>query len=107
MQITNHPILKEKFTEDVSFYFNNKYLKAKKGQTVATALMANGIRKFGVSRKLLQARGLYCATGRCMSCFVTINGLDHVLSCQTLIKEDMRIFSNDSDPDIRGERNEG
>ncbi|HLR66803.1 MAG TPA: (2Fe-2S)-binding protein [Virgibacillus sp.] len=106
MHITNHPILKEKLTEEVSFYFNNNYLKAKKGQTVATALMANGIRKFGVSRKLLQARGLYCANGRCMSCFVTINGLDHVVSCQTLIEEDMHIFSNDSDPDIRGERNE-
>lgn len=106
MQIIEHPILREKFTEEVNFHFNNISLKAKKGQTVAAALMANGIRKFGVSRKLFQSRGLYCANGRCMSCFVTINGLDHVVSCQTLIEEGMRIFSNNSDPDIRGESDE-
>lgn len=106
MRIIDHPILKEKFTEEVSFYFNNKLLKAKKGQTVAAALMANGIRKFGVSRKLFQARGLYCAKGRCMSCFVTINGLNHVISCQTLIEEDMHICSNDSDPNLRGDCDE-
>lgn len=105
MQISEHPVLDKKFDEDVSFYFNNQPLKAKKGQTVAAALMANGIRKLGVSRKLLKARGLYCANQRCTSCFVTINGVHHMLSCNTLIEEEMDISSADSDPDLRGEHN--
>lgn len=105
MQISEHPVLDKKFNEEVTFYFNNQQLKAKKGQTVAAALMANSIRKLGVSRKLLKARGLYCANGRCTSCFMTINGLDHVLSCNTLVEEGMEVYSNDSDPDVRGESN--
>lgn len=100
MQIKKHPILGEKFTEEITFYFNEQPLKAMKGQTVAAALMRNGIRKFGVSRKLFKARGLYCANGRCTSCYVTIDGLDHVLSCSTLVEEGMNIHSNDSDPDV-------
>lgn len=106
MQISEHPVLGEKFNEEITFYFNNQSLQAKKGQTVAAALMANGIRKLGVSRKMLKARGMFCANGRCMNCFVTINGLDHVLSCMTLVEAGMEVFSNESDPDVRGESNE-
>ncbi|MFD1067514.1 (2Fe-2S)-binding protein [Oceanobacillus locisalsi] len=104
MQIIEHPILGEKSNEEVTFYFNNQPLKAKKGQTVAAALMANGIRKLGVSRKLFKARGVFCGNGRCMNCFVTIDGLDHVLSCTTLVEEGMKVFSNESDPGVRGEK---
>lgn len=105
MQIHIHPVLGEKFTEEVTFYFNNKPLKAKKGQTVAAALMANGIHNLGTSRKFLQPRGLYCATGRCMSCFVTINGVEHVLSCMTLVDEGMKVFPSNEDPDPGSEIN--
>lgn len=103
MQIIEHPVLDKKFDQEITFYFNSQPLKAMKGQTVAAALMANGIRKLGVSRKLFKARGLYCANGRCTSCFVTVNGMDHVLSCNTLVEEGMEVSSNDSDPNMRGE----
>ena len=105
MQIIEHPILDKKFNEEVTFYFNNQPFKAKKGQTVAAALMANSIRKLGASRKFNKARGIFCANGRCTSCFVTINELEHVLSCATLVEEGMRVSSNESDPDVRGESN--
>ncbi|GGB45728.1 (2Fe-2S)-binding protein [Virgibacillus dakarensis] len=90
---------------EISFYFNGKLLKAKQGQTIAAALMANGIKKLGVSRKLQQPRGLFCANGRCCSCFVSVNELDHVLSCMTLVEEGANIYSNDGDPDVRRKAN--
>ncbi|MEW9676895.1 (2Fe-2S)-binding protein [Lentibacillus sp. L22] len=89
--------------KEIFFYFNGKMLKARQGQTIAAALMANGIKKFGISRKLQQPRGLFCANGRCCSCFVSVNDLDHVLSCMTLIEEGAIIHSNDGDPDVRRE----
>lgn len=92
-------------SEEVTFYFNGYLLKAIKGQTLAAALMANKIKKFGISRKLQQSRGLFCANGRCCSCFVSVNDLDHVLSCMTLVEEDMRVASNDGDPDMRRGKN--
>jgi len=100
MNTFSHPI-----SEEVTFYFNGDLLNAKKGQTIAAALMANKIKQFGKSRKLQQSRGLFCANGRCCSCFVSVNGLDHVLSCITLVEEDMKVASNDGDPDIRRGKN--
>lgn len=106
MQILNHPVLGDTFKEEITFYFEGKPLKAKKGQTVSAALMANGIKKFGLSRKLRQPRGLFCANGRCCSCFMTVNGLDHVLTCMTLVEEGMRVSLNNSDPDVRRDLDE-
>ncbi|GIN20930.1 MAG TPA: (2Fe-2S)-binding protein [Bacillus bacterium] len=85
----------------VTFYFDGNLMKARRGQTIAGALMANGIRKLGLSRKLQQARGVFCASGRCYSCFVSVNGLDHVLSCMTLVEEGANVYSNNGDPDLR------
>lgn len=91
-----------KRNREIPFYFNGKRLKARQGQTIAAALFANGIKKLSVSRKLQQPRGLFCATGRCCSCFVTVNELEHVLSCMTLVSEGVIVFSSDTDPNIRG-----
>lgn len=106
MNITDHPVLGKDDRKVIQFYFNDEPLSAKFGQTIAAALMANGIKKTGLSRKLQQSRGLFCANGRCYSCFVTVDGLEHVLSCSTLAEEGMKVYSNLSDPDIRGLKNE-
>lgn len=105
MQIWDHPVLGETSKEEITLYFEGEPLKARKGQIVAAALMANGIKKLGVSRKLRQSRGLFCANGRCCSCFMTVNGLDHVLTCMTLAEEGMRISINNGDPDVRRDSN--
>ncbi|ALX47803.1 (2Fe-2S)-binding protein [Lentibacillus amyloliquefaciens] len=106
MYITDHPVLKKDDRKVIQFYFNNEPLNAKAGQTIAAALMGNGIKKVGVSRKLQKSRGLFCARGRCYSCFVTVDGLDHVLSCSTIVEEGMEVYSNLSDSDVRRGENE-
>ncbi|WP_203333706.1 (2Fe-2S)-binding protein [Planococcus beigongshangi] len=98
MYINDHPLLESEFLEEITFFYEGKQLIAKSGQTVAAALMGNGIKVFGVSRKLQQPRGVFCANGRCCSCFVTIDGLDHTLSCMTRIEEGMQVFFNGGDP---------
>ncbi|WP_308436476.1 MULTISPECIES: (2Fe-2S)-binding protein [Virgibacillus] len=98
MQMVEHPILGRKFDQEITFYFNEQPLKAWEGQTVSAALLANGVKELGRSRKLAQARGVYCATGRCCSCFLTIDGLEHVISCTTLVQEGMVVSSNVGDP---------
>jgi len=104
MQITDHPVLENKFKKETTFYFNDKALIAKEGQTIAAALIANGIKNIGFSRKLRQPRGLFCAHGRCLSCFVTVDELEHVISCQTLVEEGMNVYANNDDPDVRREK---
>lgn len=101
MEVSNHPIFGEVKQSEVTFYFEDRQLTARIGQTVAAALMRNGIRKFGVSRKMNQSRGLFCANGRCCSCFMTVNGQEHVRTCMTTIEKGMRIKRNLGDPDVR------
>ncbi|SFB39380.1 2Fe-2S iron-sulfur cluster binding domain-containing protein [Lentibacillus halodurans] len=43
MHITNHPIFTKDDSKTIQFYFNNKLLNAKEGQTIEAAIMANGI----------------------------------------------------------------
>lgn len=101
MFINNHPLLGKDFSKEITFFYEGKQLTARSGQTVASALMGNNIKMFGISRKLQQPRGLFCANGRCCSCFVTIDGLDHILSCMTRIEEGMQVSFNSGDPNIR------
>lgn len=107
MEILQHPVLGEMSkVRTVTIYFNGKPILAREGQTVASALMANGIYKLGQSRTLSQARGFYCGNGRCQSCLMTINGVDHERSCRTLVREGMTVTQSSGDPDDRRDRDE-
>ena len=107
MEIANHPVLGIlPQDETITIYFEGKELKAREGQTVAGALMAKGVYKFGHSRNLSQARGLYCANGRCQSCLLTIDGVEHVRSCITLVQDGMSIQLSTGDLDVGRNINE-
>ncbi|NWQ44603.1 (2Fe-2S)-binding protein [Bacillus sp. EB106-08-02-XG196] len=101
MHIENHPVFGNTLQEPVTIYFNDQPLKAYKQQSVAAALMANGVKKLGVSRKLVQPRGVFCSRGRCCSCYMTVNGEDHVRSCMTKVEDGMKIYPNLDDPKVR------
>ncbi len=106
-EIENHPVFGDlTSTKTVTIYFEGSKLPAREGQTVAAALMANGIYKFGHSRKLSQPRGMFCGNGRCQSCLVTIDGVEHVRSCRTLVRDGMIIQPCTSDPDVRRDHHE-
>ncbi|WP_404332210.1 (2Fe-2S)-binding protein [Mesobacillus maritimus] len=101
MHIENHPVFGKQMHEPVTIYFNGNEYKAYKNQTVASALIANGVKKFGVSRKLVQSRGLFCSRGRCCSCYMTVNGEHHVRTCMKKVEEGMDIYPNLEDPEVR------
>ncbi|MBU8919157.1 (2Fe-2S)-binding protein [Neobacillus sp. 114] len=102
MHIHDHPVFGERLREPVTFFFEGKPYQAYKGESIASALMANGIKKLGLSRKLVQPRGLFCSRGRCCSCYMTVNGEDHVRTCMKEVEDGMEIFTNSEDPDVRG-----
>jgi hypothetical protein len=59
MRIETHPILEVRRAEPFSFFFSGKELLAYPGETIASALFANGIRIFGrPSQRWLAARDL-------------------------------------------------
>lgn len=104
--IHQHPILQDLDVEEVTIFYDGTPIKTRKGITVAATLMKQGIKKLGVSRKLNQSRGYFCGIGRCCSCFVTINGEEHVRSCMVTVEDAMEIYPNLNDPDVRSNHNE-
>lgn len=90
MRIEEHPILGEKDERNkVTIIFEGKNIEAEEGEPVAVALMNAGIRDFRVTRKKAEARGVFCAIGRCTDCMMTINGRPNVRTCITPVEEGM------------------
>jgi NADPH-dependent 2,4-dienoyl-CoA reductase/sulfur reductase-like enzyme len=87
-RIKKHPILPIKDSKKISFYFEGKKLSAKKGETISSALFANGIRIFGHHKKDGAPQGIFCSNGQCSQCLVIADGIS-VKSCITPVNEGM------------------
>jgi predicted molibdopterin-dependent oxidoreductase YjgC len=83
MRITEHPILTFSKRERISFMFNGQTMYGLEGDTIASALHANGIFKLSFSIKHQRPRGFYCAIGNCSSCHMTVDGVPNVKTCIT------------------------
>lgn len=97
-RITDHPILEvPEIEEYVTFTFDGKELQGKKGEMVASALIANGINVFGHHVKDGSPQGIFCANGQCAQCTLIVNGVA-VKSCMTPLEEGMVIHSLEDYP---------
>lgn len=93
MRIKEHPILNFQHQKKITFTYNGHLMSGFEGDTIAAALYDNGIRHFSDSEKNKRPRGLYCAIGNCGSCYMTVDGVDHVKTCMTLLEEGMNVVS--------------
>lgn len=96
MRIEEHPILKFERGREIYFFYNGKKLKAYEGETIASALYANGIKVLSKS-KLGRPRGFFCGIGKCSSCLMKVNGIPNVRACITLVREGMIVEDNDKE----------
>lgn len=93
-RIINHPILgKIDPAPYVSFTFNNTSFQGLENETIAAALLANGVRTLRYHEENESPRGIYCNIGHCYECRVTINGQSGNRACLTPLKEGMVIES--------------
>jgi|SRR5699024_9297615 len=93
-RIVDHPILgKLGERKTVSFTFNGKKYEGLKGDTIASALMAHGIRTLRVHEETGTPRGIYCNIGHCFECRVTVNGAEGIRACMTPISADLEVVS--------------
>ncbi|MFL5737580.1 MAG: 2Fe-2S iron-sulfur cluster-binding protein, partial [Actinomycetota bacterium] len=70
-----------------SFEFEGKPVPFEEGDTVASALFRAGVRTFSRSLKYHRRRGLYCMTGDCPNCILTVDGEPGLRSCSTEARE--------------------
>ncbi|MGD8900151.1 MAG: FAD-dependent oxidoreductase [Desulfobacterales bacterium] len=73
------------------FRYKNKKLTGLSGDTVATALYANGIRIFGRSLKYHRPRGLYSLDGESSNTCMQVDGIPNVCAENTLLADGMQV----------------
>lgn len=90
MRVLHHPILGEPDQEPwIEIIVDGKKMKAKKGETIAAALMANGIQIHRYTTKHHEPRGVFCGIGQCTDCVMTVNGKPNVRTCITPVEDGM------------------
>ena len=85
------PTLRINPAQNVTFHYKNKTFEGVGGDTVATALYANGIRIFSRSLKYHRPRGLYSLDGECSNTCMQVNGIPNVRTENTLLENGMRV----------------
>lgn len=90
-RILNHPILPIPDRKRITFYWNGKEIPAYEGETIASALIAQGIQIFGHHPKDGSPQGIYCANGQCSQCMVIADGMP-IKSCMELVKAGIQVF---------------
>ncbi len=96
-RIEKHPILSIPERKIIEFSWQDQHFSAQEGETIAAALMANGIHIFGHHHKDGNPLGIFCANGQCSQCMVIANGRP-VKSCMETIEPGMRVQPNDGLP---------
>ena len=99
-RIASHPILSAA-PPPRPYHSSGKgrQLKAQTGETIASALFANGIRVFGHHPKDGSPQGIFCANGQCAQCLVLADGMP-VKSCMEPVAEGMQVEPVDALPEL-------
>jgi predicted molibdopterin-dependent oxidoreductase YjgC len=80
--------------ELVTLKVNGLVVSIPAGSMVAAAVVQAGVTSFRRSVKG-EARGPLCGMGICFECRVTVNGVAHVRSCQTLCENGMDVRTDE------------
>ena len=89
--ILEHPILDFTKGEKVTFFFDGREMEGYKGEPIAMALHAHGVRVYRETADMHRPRGFFCAIGKCSSCFMVVDGVPNVRTCITPLKSGVRV----------------
>lgn len=85
------PTLKINSGERIPFTYKGKKYYGVQGDTVATALYANGVRIYARSLKYHRPRGFYSMDGECSNTMMEVDGIPNVRTETTQLKPNMEI----------------
>ncbi len=82
--------------EWVEISVDGEVIRARRGETLATAFWKAGRRTMRHSLISDAPRGMYCGMGVCYDCVLTVNGKPFVRACMTKVEPDLQVETNDS-----------
>ena len=77
--------------EPLTLTFEGTELAAFQGDTVASALLAAGVRAFTTTEVAGDQRGGFCFVGRCADCLVIVDGQANHRACLTPVRDGMTV----------------
>ncbi len=77
--------------DPVGIFVEGQAVVARRGDTVAAAMLADGRLACRTTEVSGAARGPYCMMGVCFDCLVTIDGQPNQQACMVRVREGMRI----------------
>ena len=87
-------------SKSVTFEFDGASVQGYQGDTIASALLAAGVRTFSRSFKYHRPRGLLCAAGQCPNCLVTVDGVPNVRACAEPAREGVQVRHQNAWPSL-------
>jgi hypothetical protein len=107
-RITDHSLLRPlPETALETFTFDGQPVVGRRGEPLAAALIAAGMRTFRTMPRFGDPRGGYCMVGRCNDCLVMVNGVPGVRACVTPVSAGLEVRSHhglgEVARDVRGE----
>lgn len=104
----DHPVLgKLDEKKKITFQFDGTSYEGYEQDTIASALLVNGVRTLRKHEETGNPRGIYCNIGHCFECRCTVNDVSNVRACLTPIEEDMVVQSGEVQADPLNPENEG
>ncbi len=99
-RIWDHPILDFERGEPLKLIFEGREITAYPGESVAAALVAEGVDILGWSKLRGRPRGFFCGIGKCSSCLMVVDGIPNTRTCVTPVSPGMRVSRQRGPPPI-------
>lgn len=77
-------------SECIAFDFEGERLTGRRGESLAAALTAAGIRALRVTRDE-ESRGMFCGMGVCQECLVEVDGVANQRACMTKLEQPVSV----------------
>jgi sarcosine oxidase subunit alpha len=87
------------FPEDCAITVDGRHGPARRGESVASALLAAGRPLVARSAKYHRPRGPFCLSGSCGSCLVRVSGLPDQRACRTACRDGLSVETQNAVPD--------
>jgi hypothetical protein len=87
----------------VTILFEDAPIRAREGESVASALLAAGILAFRTTAVSGAPRGPFCMMGACFDCLAVVDGVGGVQTCLVPVREGMRVERQHGARDVAAE----
>ena len=79
----------------ITLHVDGRTINARPGDSIAAALLANGLTITRITPVTGAPRGPYCMMGACFDCLAIVDGTPSIQTCMTEVRDGMRIQRQD------------